>query len=143
SSGPRSHGSPCASLSAKVRLPIPAGPTNKNVLASFPFASTQRNFSTTASWPRMDCQDVEDLRYVTADLRLSSSQCGGAGIGSCAEAATFNHLRRRHNVTRVKWPKFSVAGAGLVEPHPINDVRQELRILGPQRHAPFPVVQAQ
>ena len=53
---PRWQSMAWASFRANVRLPMPAGPANKKLLASRPRASARRNCSTTSSCPRMPCQ---------------------------------------------------------------------------------------
>ena len=67
SSGLFWHNSARASIHANVRLPTPAGPTNKKLLANRPRASARRNCSTTSSCPKMPCQDmgfqISDFRF--------------------------------------------------------------------------------
>src|SRR5262245_29919050 len=63
-------------------------------------------------------------------------------LNTClANSAMIEHLCRRSDIARVKRSELGVAGAGLVEPHAIDDFGEELRIFCPQGDTPFPVVQ--
>src|SRR5687767_13510121 len=58
------------------------------------------------------------------------------------DPATIEHFTRGNDVAGIERPELREPGAGFVKAHTIDDVGEELWILGPQRHAPFPVVKA-
>ena len=78
---------------------------------------------------------VDRCQRRTADRQ----QVGGGSL----DAAMREQLLGRRHVADVERPELGVAGTGLVEPHPVDDVLEEFGIPGPQRHAPFPIVEAQ
>src|SRR5688500_6011727 len=57
--------------------------------------------------------------------------------------AMVEHFSRGEDIADVEWPELGVAGAGFVEPHAVDDFLEELRVAGPQRDAPFPILEAQ
>ena len=56
SGGCSGHNSACANRNAKLRLPIPGGPTNRNVLPSRPRLRLWRKCDTISSCPCRPCQ---------------------------------------------------------------------------------------